>query len=102
VFQNDTLWRAGRARGVHDAAEVLCLWGRGGHWVVLAELAQLVDALNRDIGMGIFESFDVGFLQVALGVVDDMLDVLDNGQGLDQSLDETRVNVDGLGTSLLH
>src|ERR1700761_802019 len=69
VLKHDALWRACRAGGVHDAAQVFWVWEDGIHQVILAELSQLLEAQDLELGMRILKLLDVGVLDLAVRVV---------------------------------
>jgi len=99
--QRDTLGRAGRARGVHDAAEVLRLGRHWVHRVLLAALAQILNAQRRDVREVGLELVQVRLLHLIIGIVDNEFDRGHVAQDVDQGLDQTRIEEDGSACGLL-
>ncbi len=88
---------AGRARRVHDAAQVI---GRRGHevdGVLLAELLEVVEAHDLHVRVRGLELLDVLRVDLVLRVPDDVLDLGGDGEHVGQGGQEVGVEEDGLG-----
>lgn len=101
MLEKDTLGGAGRARGVHDTAEILGLGRNGVDGVLLALLGEFIEAEDGEVGVGVLELVNVVLLDILLAVVDDVLNVLGVVEGLDELCEEVRVEEDELCVCLL-
>lgn len=95
------LGQASRARGVHDAEDILVVGRVGLNHVVLAGLAELLEGDDGEVRVVGLESFELATLGKVALLVDDYdldLGLLD---GLGGGLEQVRVDVHGLGVSLV-
>ena len=86
--QGNTLWRPGRSGRVHDTAEVVRLRGNGIDRVLLAELAQLLDAHDLEVGKVGFQLVHVVLVDFLVGVVDDIFDGFHIGEDIRERADQ--------------
>lgn len=101
VLEQHTLGRAGGSAGVHDACQVLTRGWRAVDGRCLSLFPQLVEALYGDLWMVGLELLNVLFVDAAETVVDDMLELTRELQGLVEFREQVRVEEDGLGIGLL-
>lgn len=75
MLERHTLGRAGRTRSVHDTAQIFWSGRNQVNWVLFSRLAQLLEAQDGKVGVGLQELVDVVLLDVVLAVPDDILDL---------------------------
>lgn len=70
------LWRTGRTRGIHNAAQIFGAGRCGLDWIILAKLLELIEAVQRQVVEGSPQIVDVFLLDFSLAAVDDVFHVL--------------------------
>ena len=100
MLEQDTFRRTSRAGSIHDAAKVLGRWRNRLDWVGLTNLRQLIKTHHIDVREIGFDFRDETLFNLAVVVVYHVLDGAGVFEAIDQSLEQVRVEEDGLGLRL--